>query len=88
MLKTSTDKAKIKFLILEGIHPSAVQVLKAAGYTQIESLTGALAEDELKTRIADAICRHTLAQPADGRRLCPRDQARCRGLLLHRYQPG
>ena len=54
MLKTSTDKAKIKFLLLEGIHPSAVRVLKAAGYTQIESLTGALAEDELKTRIADA----------------------------------
>ena len=54
MLKTSIDKAKIKFLLLEGIHPSAVQVLQAAGYTQIESLTGALAEDELKTRIADA----------------------------------
>ena len=31
MIKTSTDKAKIKFLMVEGIHPSAVAVLKAAG---------------------------------------------------------
>ena len=54
MIKTSTDKNKIKFLLLEGIHPSAVDVLKAAGYTQIESLSGALPDDELKRRIADA----------------------------------
>ncbi|MDB5891798.1 MAG: phosphoglycerate dehydrogenase [Polaromonas sp.] len=54
MTKTSTDKARIKFLLLEGIHPSAVQVLQAAGYSQIESLPGALPEDELKARIADA----------------------------------
>lgn len=53
MIKTSTDKKKIKFLFLEGIHPSAVQVLKAAGYTQIESLNGALPENELKAKIAD-----------------------------------
>ncbi|MDP2257803.1 MAG: phosphoglycerate dehydrogenase [Polaromonas sp.] len=53
MIKTSTDKNKIKFLFLEGIHPSAVEVLKAAGYTNIESLTGALPEDELKAKIAD-----------------------------------
>jgi len=54
MSKTSTDKNKIKFLLLEGIHPSAVTVLQAAGYTQIESLTGALEGDELKRKIADA----------------------------------
>ncbi len=53
MIKTSTDKNKIKFLLLEGIHPSAVEVLNAAGYTQIESLTGALSDDELKLKIAD-----------------------------------
>lgn len=53
MIKTSTDKNKIKFLFLEGIHPSAVDVLKAAGYTQIESLSGALPENELKAKIAD-----------------------------------
>ena len=54
MIKTSTDKKKIKFLLLEGIHPSALDVLKAAGYTQIESLAGALADDDLKAKIADA----------------------------------
>lgn len=26
MIKTSIDKARIKFLLLEGIHPSAVKV--------------------------------------------------------------
>jgi D-3-phosphoglycerate dehydrogenase len=54
MLKTSTDKQKIKFLLLEGIHPSAIAVLRAAGYTQIDSVPGALPDDELKERIADA----------------------------------
>ena len=53
MNKTSIDKNKIKFLLLEGIHPSAVALLKAAGYTQIESLPGALPDDELKQKIAD-----------------------------------
>lgn len=54
MLKTSIDKQKIKFLLLEGIHPSAVDILRAAGYTQIDSVPGALADDALKKRIADA----------------------------------
>ena len=54
MTKTSTDKARIKFLFLEGIHPSAIRVLQAAGYSQIESLPGALPDDELKAKIADA----------------------------------
>ncbi len=54
MSKTSIDKNKIKFLLLEGIHPSAVEVFNAAGYTQIESLPGALPDDELKRKIADA----------------------------------
>ena len=54
MTKTSLDKAQIKFLLLEGIHPSAVKVLQDAGYTNIESLAGALDGDELKAKIADA----------------------------------
>ncbi|MDO8264076.1 MAG: phosphoglycerate dehydrogenase [Gallionella sp.] len=52
--KTSTDKGKIKFLLLEGIHPSTITMLQAAGYTQIESLPGALGDDDLKLKIADA----------------------------------
>ena len=54
MSKTSLDKSKIKFLLLEGVHPSAVDVLKAAGYTSIEYITSSLPEDQLKEKIADA----------------------------------
>lgn len=49
--KTSTRKDQIKFLLLEGIHPSAIAVIQAAGYTQIESLAGAFSGDELKSRL-------------------------------------
>ena len=54
MTQTSLDKAQIKFLLLEGIHPSAIKVLKSAGYSNIESLPGALEGQELKAKIADA----------------------------------
>ena len=54
MRKTSLDKSKIKFLLLEGVHPSALEVLRSAGYTQIESLPGALPDAQLKEKIADA----------------------------------
>ena len=54
MNATSLDKSKIKFLFLEGIHPSAVEVLRNAGYSQIESHAGALSDEELGQKIADA----------------------------------
>ncbi|WP_370680631.1 phosphoglycerate dehydrogenase [Comamonas sp. GB3 AK4-5] len=54
MAKTSLDKSKIKFLLLEGIHPSALKVLHDAGYTNVEALSGALEGEELKAKIADA----------------------------------
>ena len=47
MATTSLDKSKIKFLLLEGIHPSALDVIRAAGYSQIEAIAGALPDDEL-----------------------------------------
>ena len=53
MTAQSLDKSKIKFLLLEGIHPSAVDVLRSAGYTQIEAISGALPDEELKRKIAD-----------------------------------
>lgn len=53
MTKTSLDKSKIKFLLLEGIHPSALKVLHDAGYTNVEALSGALEGEELKRKIAD-----------------------------------
>jgi D-3-phosphoglycerate dehydrogenase len=53
MTKTSLDKSKIKVLLLEGIHPSALEVLRNAGYTNVETVTGALEGEELKRKIAD-----------------------------------
>ncbi|WP_198969781.1 phosphoglycerate dehydrogenase [Xylophilus sp. ASV27] len=53
MTKTSLDKSKIKFLLLEGIHASASEVLRRAGYSQIETLPKALQGEELKARLAD-----------------------------------
>lgn len=54
MSKTSLDKSKIKFLLLEGVHQSAVNTLNAAGYTNIEYLKTALGEEELIEWIQDA----------------------------------
>ena len=54
MSKTSLDKSKIKFLLLEGVHQNAINVLQAAGYSNIEYLKGALSDAELKEKIADA----------------------------------
>jgi D-3-phosphoglycerate dehydrogenase len=53
MTKTSLDKSKIKFLLLEGIHSSAADVLRGAGYTQIETLPKALQGEDLKARLSD-----------------------------------
>jgi len=44
----SLDKAKIKFLLLEGIHPRAREFIETAGYTNIVEKTGALTPDALK----------------------------------------
>jgi D-3-phosphoglycerate dehydrogenase len=50
---TSLDKSKIKFLLLEGLHPSALHVLRNAGYEQIDALPGALPQEQLIERIRD-----------------------------------
>lgn len=54
MSKTSLDKSKIKILLLEGIHPSAVESFQADGYTNIESHPKALSESKLLEAIADS----------------------------------
>ncbi|AWX15358.1 D-3-phosphoglycerate dehydrogenase [Mergibacter septicus] len=51
--KVSLDKDKIKFLLLEGVHQSAVTTLQNAGYTNIEYHKKALDEDELIEIIKD-----------------------------------
>jgi D-3-phosphoglycerate dehydrogenase len=54
MQKTSLNKAKIKFLLLEGVHESGIDTLRRAGYTNIEIHPKALPAAELKKAIADA----------------------------------
>ncbi|MCD6009176.1 phosphoglycerate dehydrogenase [Halomonas sp. IOP_31] len=53
MAKTSLDKSKIKILLLEGIHQSAVDNFLNAGYTNIEHLQTSLDEDTLIDKIRD-----------------------------------
>ncbi|MGV6987422.1 phosphoglycerate dehydrogenase [Testudinibacter sp. P80/BLE/0925] len=52
--KVSLDKAKIKFLLLEGLHQSAVDSLHDAGYTNIEYHAKALDDADLIETIKDA----------------------------------
>lgn len=54
MAKVSLDKSKIKFLLLEGVHQNALDVLHNAGYTNIEYHKKALEPEELKEAIKDA----------------------------------
>jgi len=53
-LTTSLHKDKIKILLLEGVHASAIETLNAAGYTNIEYHKKALSGEELENAIADA----------------------------------
>ena len=52
--RLSHEKAKLKFLLLEGIHPSAVEILKRDGYEQVETHAQALVGDDLIAAIGDA----------------------------------
>ncbi len=49
----SLEKDKIKFLLLEGVDPSSVDVLRRAGYNNVEYEKKALDGDELLQRIAN-----------------------------------
>ncbi|EJL6343452.1 phosphoglycerate dehydrogenase [Vibrio cholerae] len=53
MAKVSLEKDRIKILLLEGLHPSSVEVLQAAGYRNIEYHKGSLEEAELIEAIKD-----------------------------------
>jgi D-3-phosphoglycerate dehydrogenase len=50
----SLDKDKIRFLLLEGVHQTALDTLSSAGYSNIEYLKTALDEDALIEKIKDA----------------------------------
>jgi len=53
MNKISLAKEKIKILLLEGLHQSAVETLKRNGYTNIEYVKTSLPEAELIEKIKD-----------------------------------
>ncbi|KPQ22368.1 MULTISPECIES: phosphoglycerate dehydrogenase [unclassified Halomonas] len=53
MAKTSLDKSKIKILLLEGVHQSAVDNFHNAGYENIEHLPTSLDEASLIEKISD-----------------------------------
>ncbi|GGW54234.1 MULTISPECIES: phosphoglycerate dehydrogenase [Halomonadaceae] len=53
MAKTSLEKSKIKILLLEGVHQSAVDNFHNAGYENIESLSTSLDEEALIEKIRD-----------------------------------
>jgi len=54
MAKHSLDKDKIKILLLEGVHQTAVDVLERAGYSNIEYHKASLGEEALLESIKDA----------------------------------
>ncbi len=53
MATVSLNKAKIKILLLEGLHPSTIDVLQQAGYSNIDYHKGSLAGDELLEAVKD-----------------------------------
>jgi len=54
MFNFSLEKKKIKILLLEGVHQSALDAFTAAGYDNIEYHPAAIAEELLLEKIADA----------------------------------
>ena len=54
MRQQSLQKSKIKFLLLEGIHPSAIDALAKAGYDNVVCYPKALPTEELMAEIKDA----------------------------------
>jgi D-3-phosphoglycerate dehydrogenase len=52
--RVSLPKDRIRVVLLEGIHPSALDLLRAEGYTQIAAVPRALAGADLVDAIADA----------------------------------
>ena len=54
MKQQSLQKSKIKFLLLEGVHQSAINALAKAGYTNVVTYPKALPTEDLKQEIKDA----------------------------------
>ena len=53
MSKVSLPKDKIRILLLEGVHQSAVETLNSNGYTNVEYLKTSLSEEDLIEKVKD-----------------------------------
>ena len=53
MSKVSLPKDKIRILLLEGVHQSAVETLNSNGYTNVEYLKTSLSEEYLIEKVKD-----------------------------------
>ena len=49
----SFDKSRLKILLLEGVHETAVEAFRRAGYERVERREGTLPEAELQALVAD-----------------------------------
>lgn len=49
---TTFPKEKIKILLLEGVHPASLKLFKDHGYTDIETISAALSDADLKKKIS------------------------------------
>ncbi|RUO75309.1 phosphoglycerate dehydrogenase [Idiomarina seosinensis] len=52
-VKRSLSKDKIKVLLLEGVHQSAIKLFERQGYTNLEILPSSLSDDELVEKVKD-----------------------------------
>ena len=52
-MKISLEKSKIKILLLEGVHESAIEAFEQQGYTNIELYPGSLSQEDLIKKISD-----------------------------------
>ncbi len=50
---TSFDTSRLKVLLLEGVHATAVETFRRAGYTRVEQRAGTVPEAELAALVAD-----------------------------------
>ena len=53
MSDVSFAREQLRVLLLEGIHPNAVEVFERAGYTNVERIEGTVDEDDLPRLLAD-----------------------------------
>jgi len=65
----SLSKEKIKILLLEGVHPYAVEIFREYGYNNIENIPTTLNQDALREKIKDIFILGVRSRKASWSRL-------------------